>query len=59
LQDSSQIDATSPTHWVSQLPMQQNESTLQIAVAHASHDAASLTPVEQTECAQLPPPQVW
>jgi hypothetical protein len=59
LQDSSQIEATSATHWVSHELVQQNESELQIAVAQASHEAVSLAPLEQTECAQLPPPQVW
>jgi hypothetical protein len=44
-----QIDLTSLTQIESQLVLQQNESEVQIFVAHGSHELDSLPPEEQIE----------
>jgi hypothetical protein len=53
-----QTDETSPTQTESHVLLQQNESALQICVAHGSQVFTSFAPVVQIEWAQVPPPQL-
>ena len=53
------IDDTSLTHCESHFVVQQYESWPQIVAARESQLLVSFVPVEQSECAHVPPPQDW